>query len=208
MDPVATSYQELQSQFTSLYESGRRLPHRIYWDEALGTYRGETSDGSVISVPADFLGHLRTEIELALQRGYGDFVYYSDLGHGHLLFPEKEAGLAEGAALWEKALRSPDAKVLYHTAELLQMRNGYGPDAPLPQDPWLAWRYFSRNVLADNGTGENLAVLFAAPPAYNTVRSVDGYRELGTFLLSSSKDGCLSYRQNGKVYYFDLAFRR
>jgi hypothetical protein len=198
---VSEGYQDLKTKFEALYSSGQRLNHRVYWDESEQSYLAETDRG-LIHLPKDFLAHLQTHFALALARGYADLLFYSDLGHGHLLVP------ASKKLSFAMALASPSLKVLYHTAELLKMRDGFSPDAPLPQDPWLAWRYFSRNVLADNQTGENLAVLFAKPPAYNTVRAIEGYREIGTFLVSASKEGCFPYEQGGKTLYFDLAFRR
>lgn len=203
--PVSESLAELERHFLTQYHNSPRLKFRAFW--ANNTYRASLGAGE-FALPPAFLTTTTRHLEIALERGYANFVFYSDLGHGHLLLPEKElAALPRNPSeAFEIALRSKNLKVLYHTAELVKLREGVS--GPLTTDPWLAWRYHSRNFVADNVSGENLAVLFAPPPAFNTVRDLPGYRELGTFYVSGNESGCFSFTQGGRQLRFDLSFRR
>ncbi len=197
---VSPDLADLKAKYNEVYASGRRLEHRAYRS-------GETfvlpEDKNLVKIPEKFIANLTRHIEIALARGYADFLFYSDMGHGHLLFPKEQKPENK-----EALLSSPDLKILYHTGELLTLRSGKWFDGPLPSEPTLAWRYFSRNFLADNIDGQNLAVLVHRGPGYNTVREIEGYAEQDTFRVSASKDGCFPFRRNGKTYYFDLSIQR
>jgi hypothetical protein len=195
MDTVSPSLEDLRAKFEALYESEKRLKHRAYLVNGSFTapYRGKN-----VQIPETFLAQVKIQAELMLERGNADHLFYSDLGHGHLLLPE-----GEESQTMEAVLASPHLKILYHTAELLEMRKG--SLGPLPTDSALAWRYYSRNVLAH---GRELAVLFAHGAIYNTVREIPGYREVGTFYISGSRDGCFPYRQGERRLFFDLSLQR
>lgn len=196
---VTNSLAEMGTQFHEHVSSGRRLINRAYWEEGGERYLIPIS-GISHPIPAEFIKNVTRQIESALEKNFADFLFFSDFGHGHILVPKGESSTAA------EALRSKETKILYHTAELLQLRgpNGKGP---IPADPELAHRYYNRNLLGDNVDG-GLEVLDGSKDRYNTMRSVPGYQEIGTFLLSASKDGCFAFRQGEKIHYFDIAIDR
>lgn len=199
--------EEMRLQFDSLYASGRRLRERAYWDAVRAAYVFPRPSGPVVIDPV-FLQSIARHVELAHERGYVDFLFYPDMGHGHFFIPETDwrelEKISDASARYEKILRLRGLKVLYHTAELVLLKGDDPIHGPLPTDPWLAWRYYSRNILADNQGGENLAVLYAPNAVYNTVREVAGHVERPGIFISASRDGCFSYLKGGAIHHFDL----
>lgn len=195
---VSTNLQEIATKFIALYESGDRLHKRAYWSTETNRYMSSIQ-GKEIELPTSFIQVFTQEIELALQRGYAQFVAYSDFGHGHLFVPEKSK------ISYSDALSSPKTRILFHTIEFLQIRgrNGKGP---LPTEAWPAWRYFSRNFYGTLGSPENLEVIFADSETYNTVRDMPEYSQIGTFYFSASKNGCFPFKTKKGIYYFDISF--
>ncbi len=203
---VVKTLAELASQFQQIYESDTRLASRIYWQPNQQNFLAPYGGGEAV-IPKAVIDKIADHLQTALDRGYADFPFYSDLGHGHLLYP-KSWGNQEGTslAILEKILNSSETKVLYHTAELLQLREGKFFNGALNPDPYMQWRYYSRNILGDLENSKNLAVLFAKNEKYNTVRSLEAYREWGTFYFSANKNGCFPFQFHGKTHYFDLSF--
>jgi hypothetical protein len=196
----------LAASYSSLYESGRRLPGRVHFDSVVG-YVSRRPEG-LVRIPPHFIQSVTRHVELALSRGYADFLFYPDMGHGHIFVTDEHAieldAIADPVARFERMLTWADSKMLYHTAELVLLKGDDPVFGPLPTDPWLAWRYHSRNIWADNAGGENLAILYAPNAVYNTVRQVRGYVERGTFYLSASKAGCFTFHSAERVHYFDM----
>lgn len=202
------SKQELEEQFHRLYESGHRLNARAYYDSSLNELRLPYRDHSV-PLSKSFVNGLIRHIELAHKNSYVDYVYYPDMGHGHLYLPKQEwerlKQTQDPVKRMERVLQSPHLKALYHTVELLQIKEGDFASGSLPQDPWKLWRYFSRNLLGDFQADPRLEVVFAGSDQfYNTVRNLEGYVEVTIFYISSSKDGCLSYGVKDETLHFDV----
>ena len=194
--------EELKEVFVRTYDTGARLKNRWYWSESLNSYVGELS-GKEIKVSPQFIANLTKHIEVALERGYADYIIYSDMGHGHLLV---EIGAPQSGYTLEEAFRAKSSQMLYHTAELLRLRDGAAFSGPVDLDPWLAWRYHSRNFLARNDSSDSLAVLFGGKNGYNTVRNLPGVREFATIYFSATKNGCFTYKTKEQTYNFDISF--
>ncbi|MGE3263393.1 MAG: hypothetical protein AB7K68_16565 [Bacteriovoracia bacterium] len=200
---------DMQKNFEMIYESGKRLLGRAYYNEASHGYEMSAPYG-VVKVDPKFIASVTRHLEISLQRGYAEQIFFPDMGHSHFYIPEKEwpalAAEQSRSKLYEKLFALRSLKILYHTAEQLQVKPGERSEGPFPQDPVLLWRYFSRNVFADNNGGENVGILFRGPQGYNSVGEVEGYNLYSAgFYVSASKDGCFPYSFKGKTYYFDLA---
>ena len=209
--PWGQSLEQMREKFAWVYASGKRLKGRAHLDAA-GNYVAQKASGPV-RIPAALIRNVRRHIEISLERRYADFVFFPDMGHSHFFLPEAAWDAIHGnPALkdheaYEKMLELPSLKVLYHTAEQLAVREGKKGDGPFPQDKTLLWRYFSRNPIGDNETGENVAPHFAFHnDNYNTVHELRGHRSYSAgFSISASKDGCFAYTApDGKVYRYDL----
>ena len=120
------------------------------------------------------------------------------MGHVHILVPED-------ADIVKPALQRKDIKFLYHTAELFQFKKGSLLDGELIGDTWLQWRYYSRNFVGELEEDKNLKVVFAKDSPYNTVRGLEGYRQVETLYMSSSEKGCFSYNHSGERMFFDIS---
>jgi hypothetical protein len=207
------SLPEMGEKFKTIYASGKRLKGRAYFDEILRSYVFEMESGKV-RIGSDFIRNITRHAEISLERRYADFIFFPDMGHSHLYIPLKdwpaleEIPMKDRHLLYEKMLSLPSLQVLYHTAEQLSVREGGKNDGLFPQDKILLWRYFSRNPVGDNLTGENVAPRFAFDNEnYNTVGELPGHRGWSAgFIISASKDGCFSYRApDGTTYRFDLS---
>lgn len=189
---LADSMRELENQFKMIYHDTRRLKGRVYQENGFKALIA----GTVQEIPTAFLRALESHIETALKRGYADYAIYADMGHVHLLMPIGQ----------DLDLNSPHLKLLYHTAELLRLKDGSLISGTVRTDPWLAWRYHSRNFVGTIKSPQELSVLFAQGQSYNTVRKLEGYQQVATAYFSSNIDGCFSYRFKSDSYKFDLAF--
>jgi hypothetical protein len=199
---VLPSIKAAETKFNEIYQSGRRLKDRVYQGPD-GTYVLLLKN-TEIQIPLAFIHALSRNIEIALERGYGEFLFYPDLGHAHLLTPETKNFKINSPSDYEALLAEPELQFLYHTAELIQMREGLL--GPLKTDPWLQWRYFSRNCLSPMSASENLAVLIEPHAAFNTVREIPNYSEKGRVYFSASKEGCFPITTKGKTLWFDISF--
>jgi hypothetical protein len=202
---------EMAKAFQDNYESGKRLKGRAYYDEKLRSYVMPHHTGPV-KIDKNFIRSVTRHVELSLERRYADFIFFPDMGHSHLFFPDKDYNrlkfIEPFNAMYEAFFAYKEMKVLYHTAEKLSVKLGERGRDGFPQDPVLLWRYFSRNPVGDNQGGENVYVLFqsAEPHKYNTVKDVLGHSEYSAgFDLSASKDGCFPYQQGGKTFFFDIS---
>jgi len=202
---------EMGKAFQDNYESGKRLKSRAYYDEKLRSFVMPHHSG-LVKINKKFIRSITRHVELSLERRYADYIFFPDMGHSHLFFPNKDYDRLKAIepfnAMYEAFFAYPEMKVLYHTAEKLNVKLGERGRDGFPQDPILLWRYFSRNPVGDNNGGENVFVLFQSeePHKYNTVKDVPGHSEYSAgFDLSASKDGCFPYQHAGKTFYFDVS---
>lgn len=197
----------LEEDFNELYTSERRLKNRVYWDEGLRSYRIPSRDGSdTLNVPIEFIENLRLHLKTSLQRGYAEFLLYPDLGHFHLLIPDSSRVLPHFSPGWEEALSNSNALMLFHTGEMIRFKKGSSGTGELVEDPWLQWRYYTRNFWGRNNGSPELPVVFARDQSYNTVRRLEGYREAGVFLVSGNQSGCFAVELGTRSIFFDLAY--
>ncbi len=189
---------EAQAQYQNVYESGHRITQRVYWSATENAFVMKQSKAS-LKISPQFISSLTQHIETALSRGYADFLFYSDMGHAHLFMPD--SGDTSTTNI-ETHLGENTLTFLYHTAELFVLRENF--KGALTLDPWLQWRYYSRNFVAKNDSSDALAVVFAADAPYNTVRDLDNHSSVATVYMSASRSGCFPFRQNGATYFFDF----
>ncbi|MGZ3694150.1 MAG: hypothetical protein ACXWQO_08110 [Bdellovibrionota bacterium] len=203
------SREDQKKNFEWLYNTGKRLFGRAYFNETTNSYEVSQPHG-IVKLDPKFIASVTRHLEIALDRQYAENIFFPDMGHSHFYVPEKEwpaiANEPVRSKVYEKLFALRSLKILYHTAEQLQVKPGEHSEGPFPQDPVLLWRYFSRNVFGDNDGGENVAILFNGPTGYNSISDVAGYHLYSAgFYVSASKDGCFSYQHDGKKYYFDLS---
>ncbi len=205
--------EQMRVKFKENYESGKRLKARAYFDESEDSYVLPKSTGKV-KISANTIRNITRHVEHSLERRYADFVFFPDMGHSHFFVPNADwASISDippdqQHLVYSKLLSLPGLKVLYHTAEQLSVREGERGKGPFPQDKILLWRYFSRNPIGDNVTGDNVAPYFAfTNQSYNTIQELKDHRFWsGGFSISASKDGCFAYKSpDDKIYRFDLS---
>ncbi|MAV89801.1 MAG: hypothetical protein CL676_00155 [Bdellovibrionaceae bacterium] len=205
---------EMALKFTEIYESGKRLPERVYYDAQEKafvfpnkTYKGELK---IIRVTPEFLKSVTRHVETALEKGYAEQVFFPDMGHSHLYIPQgiwdaefSDVPMDQKDKLYEKMFAEPTLLTLYHTAEQLGTTDENKQILP---DEHLKFRHLNRNPVGDNlGNGIVRMPTLLEDPA-NTVRELPGFKRWsGGYNISASKDGCFAYSHKGKVMYFDLS---
>lgn len=207
--------EDMRTKYRETYSSGKRLKGRAHWDAGLNSYvLTHPMKNEKVRISATFIRNITRHIEISLERRYADFIFFPDMGHSHLFVPLADFGDIDAIPTdqphlaYERMFALPGLKVLYHTAEQLTVRPGDRNEGPFPQDKELLWRYFSRNPIGDNITGENVAPHFAFNQEnYNTVNELKGHRLWSAgFTLSASKHGCFRFQDpEGQEQRFDIS---
>jgi hypothetical protein len=204
---------ELMAQkFEEMYQSDKRLFERAYFDEQSRQFLlpGPEVRGGAVVLPNRLIENVRRHIEKALLRGYAEYVFFPDMGHTHLFYPEdlweteySSVPVPELSAMYSRLFNDPELRLLYHTAEQLQMLDD---DGELLNDRHLRWRFFTRNLVGDNAYLSRLDLLHEPTHTSNTSRNLPGHRYHGSgFAISANKDGCFPYVVDGVTYWFDVS---
>lgn len=206
------SLSELLSKFTEIYSSEKRLAQRAYWDDKTQTLRlpFDKSRGGDVVITEKFVQSIADHIEQAFQLNVIDGVFFPDMGHSHLLIPEniydskyKQIPVDQMSRMYEEFYNDSDIKILYHTAEQLQMTE---KDGRVIDNPRVRWRHQTRNLVGGNFQKSSLEFFQNPDSRVNTVHEVAGYHWWGGgFNLSANKKGCFSYQNNNQIYYFDIS---
>lgn len=192
--------------YKRIYESGKRLQKRAYWDSVRAGFflPYHSSGGQPVPINSTFIGALRTHIEKGLRRKYTDAVFFSDMGHSHMLIPlhkfkdYQKIPADRLSELYAKAFADTEIRFLYHTAEQLDTSGG---------DLHLVWRMFNRNLVGENREGGEVHVEAGYHEKAHTLRDVAGYSWWSAgFNISASKDGCFPFvMPDGSTSYFDVS---
>jgi hypothetical protein len=206
------SLPEMNARFEEVYQSERRLGQRAYFDRDAGGLKlpYHANRGGDILVPLSFVQSIKRHVEEALRLEYIDAVFFPDMGHSHFLVNQEKYKntyskfpISEMARLYEAYFQDKELKVVYHTAEQLQMLDDSNNLLP---DRRLQWRFFSRNLVGDNRGEGRLELLQNSSHRSNTLHGAPGYHWWGGgFNLSANAKGCIAYVHNGVVKYFDIS---
>jgi hypothetical protein len=187
---------EAQEQFTMVYNDSRRLKNRLFWSAHDGSFVSHTTKKSQ-KIPDFFIKNLQAQLLQALENTYADFLYYGDMGHLHLLIPNEQKVLS---------LQSEELLSLFHTGELYEFKKNGSVFGELKEDPHWQWLYWHRNFLGQNkAEAPIVSVRAPANAAYNTVRSIEGYREVGSVYFSANKNGCFELKSKTVSLRFDIS---
>jgi hypothetical protein len=208
------SFEEMEELYWELYSSGKRLPERAYHDEKrdLLVLPITSSWGGEVILAPRLVKSVRAHIEKALERNYVDFVFFPDMGHSHFFIPRdhweaRYAGRPVSAfgQMYTELFDDPELKVLYHTAEQLEVMD---EDRRLLPDRHLQWRFYTRNPVGDNRGAGALELHHDPTHSHNTVRDYEGHRyHGGGFYLSAGDSGCFPFTHQGVTHYFDLTMQ-
>jgi hypothetical protein len=192
---------ELTDYFNKVYLQGRRLKNRVFYDSAKHKFTlGSEQFNEEISL--SFVKMIQSHIHFALKNKFVEHIFFSDMGHGHLYYPEK----LELPQIWQDRykvlLNNPSTKLLYHTAEELNFGN------PQSRSISLEHRFLNRNLIATlDSSLPFIKIAEDKTENVNTVRKIGDYQEAKDFVLylKANKNGCFKYIKDGEVLYFDLS---
>lgn len=206
------SLTELISRFTEIYSSPKRLPKKAYFDEATQSVKlpFEPARGGDVVITEKFVQTVADHIEKAFELQVIDGVFFPDMGHSHLLIPEdlydskySDIPIDQMSRMYEGFYTDDQVKILYHTAEQLQMTE---VDGSVINDDRVRFRHQTRNLVGGNYPKSDLEFYQNPESKVNTVHNVEGYRWWGGgFNLSANQKGCFAYKKGDQVYYFDLS---
>lgn len=209
------SLQTMEQRFEEIYNSGKRLFGHPKYDPSNDSFYifYDTKRHLPVKISQGFIKNVTLHIETAIDRGYAEFVFFPDMGHSHLYFPQDhwdknlstiEVTTETRNKLYEAMLNDPKMQPLYHLTEQLKMVD---ENKQIIDDPILEFKYWHRNFKGTNDLSGKYSIHVEVNKAGgNTVREIDGYRRYGSgFAVSASKDGCFPYRnKNGETLYFDI----
>lgn len=205
---------EMRGRFKEVYDSGKRLKDRAYYDKQLESYvlvHNTINGRKPVKIEDHFIASVQRHIENALNLNYVDGIFFPDMGHSHLLVTHKvyeekikDMPVADMHLAYEIMLADKNTHFLYHTAEQLQTLDKQNNLLP---GKYLQWRYYTRNLVGNNYS-DSLMILNNFESKANTVNTPmpnkfkwwsAGYN------LTANKKGCFSYTFKGKTYYFDIS---
>lgn len=204
---------EIKKKYQEIYKSGKRLKHRAWFDgeNIVMPHKGLGQTINKVKLTDTFIKSVRGHVENAIRLGYVDALIFPDMGHSHLFIPHdtyEKVQRASGRQTWkfyELIFQQPDLKMLYHTAEQLEMLD----ENKKPVDNRkIQWRFFTRNLVGGNQALGKVELLHNEGHSHNTAREYDEkHRYYGAgFNISASVDGCFPFKVNGETFYFDLSF--
>jgi len=206
------SSEEMGARFDEMYASGKRLKDRAYYDAAQERFVMPLTEawGGQTFASKRLVENIRLHIETALASGYADYPFFPDMGHTHLFISQehwdstyKDCEVSEFGERFTLLFDDPKVKLLYHTAEQLQVLDD---DGNLLDDKHLRWRFSTRNLVGDNDGAGITNLLHEPDSKANTSRTLEGHQYFGSgFNITATKDGCFPYVHNGKVYHFDIS---
>ena len=202
---IFTSYTlpELRAYFDDWYQNGRRLSRRVYWNEQTKEFTAPISEQTKISVPRRILASIQNHIIQILTSQYGQFLFFSDFGHGHFFTPNESGALLKENKQYEKVFNDEKTLILYHLGEEVDYR------LQEQKDPKILQRFLHRNAIGTNRINEVKYVEAEDKTAeVNTVRKIPGYSEFleSVVYLNANKNGCFQYQFEGTKKFFDLRF--
>ncbi len=206
------SLESMAERFEEIYAAPERLAGRAWYDADRDTFVMADLDawGGEVILPPRLVESVRGHIERALELGYVDHVFFPDMGHSHLFVPHQRWDeiyepyeVSQLSAMRSALLDDPELKVLYHTAEQLEMLDG---DDRVLADRRIMWRFMTRNPVGDNRGEGRLDLIQNLEQKSNTARDLEGYFYYGSgFNISASANGCFPYVHQGEVRYFDIS---
>jgi hypothetical protein len=205
------SLPEMKARFEEMYASPKRLDRRAYWDAKTGRLMlpHDAARGGDLEITGNFVRAVARHIERAFELDYIDAVFFPDMGHSHILVPDKlwaekysDYPVDRMSDLYRDMFSDPRLKIFYHTAEQLKtLENGQ-----LVADERVRFRHKTRNIAGPITADAELTVYQNPESAANTVHGAPGHHWWGAgFNLSAQKDGCFVYRTAGKEYRFDIS---
>lgn len=206
---------EMSDKFEEIYSSGKRLYMHTNYDKdkkEFVTYLNR-KDGLPVTLTENFIKSVTNHIEVAIANGFADYVFFPDMGHTHLYFPQShwdsEYGNFDKSSknqpnLYKKMLSDPKMKALYHLAEQLKMQD---ENKKVLKDKTLFFKYWHRNFVGMNDGTKNYQIEVAEEGAlYNTVKNMDEHDSWSAGIaVSASEKGCFPYiDKDGNTRYFDI----
>jgi|GEM_PF-4092125 len=196
------SVEEMRAFFEDSYSNGKRLSRRVFWDERAKNFITPITEDLKLKVPNQILFAIQSHINHAIQSKNADFVFFSDLGHGHFFVPQQTDLKLALPDLFGKVTAGATTQILYHMAEHLDLR----PETRLSQK--LEGRFLNRNAVG----GADGSVKYVAAPDrtefHNTLRTIDGHIEVPSFVvyMKAHRDGCFQYKEGKTTRSFDIRF--
>jgi len=202
---------EMKARFAEMYSSPKRLDRRAYWDAAAGKLMlpHDKERGGDLEIGEAFVQAVARHIERAFELDYIDAVFFPDMGHSHILVPDKlwkekysDYPVSKMSDLYRDMFSDARLQIFYHTAEQLKMlENGQ-----LVADERVRFRHKTRNIGGLIKPDAELTVYQNPESAANTVHAAPGHHWWGAgFNFSAQKDGCFVYRTGGREYRFDIS---
>jgi len=205
------SFQDLKQLFDNIYNSGKRLPHHIYYDNNKKNFMMPIDDDCELEISWDYIFAIICHIEEALAKGMADYIFLPDMGHGHFYLPTNSHVFNSGDThdydrkVFKEILNSKQIKILYHTAEMFLFSGKTEDFTKL--SPHEQYRNLTRNLLGSFSPEKNMTRFIRYEFGHPVVQNFDNqYQKVAQDIdISASKDGYFPFSYRGRLYYFDIS---
>lgn len=196
---VVESFEQAENVFQRFYKGVERIRGRVYKSKENQYVFSFKNKNTVI--PQIFIESLKMHISAAIEKKYVRHVMYSDMGHVHLLVPNDYV-LTD----WTQLMSDSKLLFLYHTAELYIPYKGVNLLGHIDVEKvWYLEQYLNRNFVGEMNNKE-IKVYVQPGTKYNTVRTIENYKQIKTVYFSASQSGCFEYTVGSTPIYFDISF--
>ncbi len=202
--------EEMGARYEEHYNAPYRMKDRAYWDPDKQEFVLLYQD-KLVTLSRRIIVNTTMHIEKSLALKYVDYIYFSDMGHNHFFIPwdrwdnvYSQIPIAERDTFYNTLFDDPELRILYHTAEQLDMLD---ENNQVYSDRHIQWRYYTRNIVGDNKYHGVVDIIHNFSRAMNTAHDLEGHRYYGAgFYFGAHKDGCFPFVHEGREYYYDITF--
>jgi hypothetical protein len=203
------SFEEVGGLFQEIYESGKQLPHPVYYNSNKSSFMMPVNDSCELPVSWDFIFSIICHIEQALENKVADYIFLPDMGHGHFFLPENNnlflSDDFSDEQVFTAILSSKNVKILYHTAEMFLF---FGPKKEFYKlSLHEQFRNKTRNLLGSFYVCDTMISYISYQFGSPVVNSIGpDYRRVAQDIdISASINGAFPFTFKGELYYFDIS---
>jgi hypothetical protein len=212
--PFKQTPAEMRELFERQLREGKRFEYRGYREGGKyivpifpGNRIGLRNPSALVHFPRRVVRAVVEHMQEAFKRGYANYPFHSDMGHGHLLLPSEEArrikersdreGLNRGKEI-ELYLQSRSLKILYHAAEQLK----YAENGRVV--PELEFLRKHRNIIGSIADPRRIVTVDVGGVP-NTAGAPEGMAAVGIFWMGAARRGCIPFPYRGEELFLDIS---
>ena len=205
--PTGLSLSEMNELVQRMLFEGKRLEYRGFRKDGVFVVphistqeSGVKNPDAYIEIPEYVVQAISAHVSAALKEGYAKHPFMADIGHGHVVIPEKKfkewdkrKDYSTVNALKE-TFRDGDFQILYHASENLTYKG----------DAEVEFLRKNRNIVGSMKKGYPIHTIPGSGTP-NSASSVPGMSDVGIVYMSVTHTGCVPFNYQGKDLFLDIS---